>query len=254
MGGDRRRHPAAACGGLSAAALRAAGLRRGPGRGGLPVDRRAPGHDRGRAARIERETGHRYTPLVLLPTFVDARRPGAAAAAALMRERFGDLVSPIQIPRSARYDSAALAGVPVVVGAPRSTRGGRLPRRERRSDRAPGAQAAEAPRGAQRVRPRRHARRAAGDAPPPPWRGGPDRVELVASPSGSRMVGAHDGEPGLGEQTPVGRSVVAREDHRHSKPFTGPIRDPARPERREPAGPHPPPDRREHADRPSRAA
>jgi hypothetical protein len=38
-----------------------------------------------------------------------------------MRERFGDLVSPAQIPRSARYDSAALAGVPVVVGAPRSS-------------------------------------------------------------------------------------------------------------------------------------
>ena len=71
--------------------------------------------------RIERETSRRYTPLVLLPTFVDARRPGAAAAAALMRERFGDLVSPTQIPRSARYDSAALAGVPVVVSAPRST-------------------------------------------------------------------------------------------------------------------------------------
>jgi chromosome partitioning protein len=70
---------------------------------------------------IERETGRRYSPLVLLPTFVDARRPGAAAAVALMREQFGDLVSPSQIPRSARYDSAALAGVPVVVGAPRST-------------------------------------------------------------------------------------------------------------------------------------
>jgi MinD-like ATPase involved in chromosome partitioning or flagellar assembly len=42
-------------------------------------------------------------------------------AAALVRERFGDLVSPAEIPRSSRYDSAALAGVPVVVGAPRST-------------------------------------------------------------------------------------------------------------------------------------
>jgi chromosome partitioning protein len=70
---------------------------------------------------VERETGRRYTPLVLLPTFVDARRRGAEAAAALMRERFGDLVSPAEIPRSARHDSAALAGVPVVVGAPRSS-------------------------------------------------------------------------------------------------------------------------------------
>jgi chromosome partitioning protein len=70
---------------------------------------------------IERETGRRYAPLVVLPTFVDTRRPGAVAALALMRDRFGDVVSPSQIPRSARYDSAALAGVPVVVGAPRSS-------------------------------------------------------------------------------------------------------------------------------------
>src|SRR5439155_12517232 len=64
--------------------------------------------------------GRRYTPLLLLPTFVDPRRPGAVDATALMRERFGDLVSPSQIPRSARYDSSALAGVPAVVGAPHS--------------------------------------------------------------------------------------------------------------------------------------
>jgi chromosome partitioning protein len=70
---------------------------------------------------IERDTGRRYTPLVLLPTFVDPRRPGAVDATALMRERFGDLVSPAQIPRSSWYDSSALAGVPVVVGAPHST-------------------------------------------------------------------------------------------------------------------------------------
>jgi chromosome partitioning protein len=67
---------------------------------------------------IERSTGRRYSPLVLLPTFVDPRRPGAVDATALMRERFGDLVSPTQIPRSARYDSSALAGVPAVAGAP----------------------------------------------------------------------------------------------------------------------------------------
>ena len=70
---------------------------------------------------IERDAGRRYTPLVLLPTFVDARRPGALAAAALMRERFGDLVSPAQIPRSARHDTAALAGSPVVASSPRSS-------------------------------------------------------------------------------------------------------------------------------------
>ena len=38
-----------------------------------------------------------------------------------MRERFGELVSPAQIPRSARHDTAALAGSPVVASAPRST-------------------------------------------------------------------------------------------------------------------------------------
>ena len=70
---------------------------------------------------IERDAGRRYTPLVLLPTFVDARRPGALAATALMRERFGDLVSPAQIPRSARHDTAALAGSPVVASSPRSS-------------------------------------------------------------------------------------------------------------------------------------
>ena len=70
---------------------------------------------------IERDAGRRYTPLVLLPTFVDRRRPGALAATALMRDRFGDLVSPAQIPRSARHDTAALAGSPVVASAPRST-------------------------------------------------------------------------------------------------------------------------------------
>jgi chromosome partitioning protein len=69
---------------------------------------------------IERDTGRRYTPLLLLPTFVDPRRPGAVDATALMRERFGDLVSLTHIPRSARYDSSALAGVPAVVGAPLS--------------------------------------------------------------------------------------------------------------------------------------
>jgi chromosome partitioning protein len=70
---------------------------------------------------IERDADRRYTPLVLLPTFVDARRPGALAATALMRERFGDLVSPAQIPRSARHDTAALAGSPVVASSPRSS-------------------------------------------------------------------------------------------------------------------------------------
>jgi chromosome partitioning protein len=72
---------------------------------------------------IERERGRRYTPLVVLPTFVDPRRPGAVDATMVLRERFGDIVSAAGIPRSARFDSAALAGVPVVVGAPHSAAG-----------------------------------------------------------------------------------------------------------------------------------
>jgi chromosome partitioning protein len=63
---------------------------------------------------LERERNVRYQPLALLPTMVNPRRPGSRAAAALLRERFGDLVLPDDIPFSARLDSAALAGVPLV--------------------------------------------------------------------------------------------------------------------------------------------
>jgi chromosome partitioning protein len=63
---------------------------------------------------LERERDVRYRPLVILPTMVHARRPGSRAAAALLRERFGELVLPDDIPFSARLDSSALAGVPLV--------------------------------------------------------------------------------------------------------------------------------------------
>jgi chromosome partitioning protein len=107
-------------GGLSASALRAADAVVIPAAADyLSIDALQGTIEAVRA--IEHEAGRRYTPLVLLPTFVDARRPGALAATALMRERFGDLVSPAQIPRSARHDTAALAGSPVVASAPRST-------------------------------------------------------------------------------------------------------------------------------------
>jgi chromosome partitioning protein len=107
-------------GGLSASALRAADAVVIPAAADyLSIDALQGTIEAVRA--IERETGRRYTPLVLLPTFVDSRRPGALAAAALMRDRFGELVSPAQIPRSARHDSAALAGSPVVANAPRSS-------------------------------------------------------------------------------------------------------------------------------------
>ncbi len=107
-------------GGLSASALRAADAVVIPAAADyLSIDALQGTIETVRA--IERDAGRRYTPLVLLPTFVDPRRPGALAAAALMRDRFGELVSPAQIPRSARHDTAALAGCPVVASAPRST-------------------------------------------------------------------------------------------------------------------------------------
>jgi chromosome partitioning protein len=107
-------------GGLSASALRAADAVVIPAAADyLSIDALQGTIEAVRA--IERDAGRRYTPLVLLPTFVDPRRPGALAATALMRDRFGELVSPAQIPRSARHDTAALAGSPVVASAPRST-------------------------------------------------------------------------------------------------------------------------------------
>jgi chromosome partitioning protein len=107
-------------GGLSASALRAADAVVIPAAADyLSIDALQGTIEAVRA--VEHEVGRRYTPLVLLPTFVDARRPGALAATALMRDRFGELVSPAEIPRSARHDTAALAGSPVVASAPRST-------------------------------------------------------------------------------------------------------------------------------------
>jgi chromosome partitioning protein len=69
---------------------------------------------------VERDRGSRYRPLAVLPTMVQARRPGSRAAAALVRERFGELVLPDDIPHSARLDSSALAGVPVTAREPSS--------------------------------------------------------------------------------------------------------------------------------------
>jgi chromosome partitioning protein len=66
---------------------------------------------------VEKDLQRRFAPLAILPTFVD-RRPAAVAAEALLREQFGELVLPVAVPRSARFDSAALAGVPVTVAAP----------------------------------------------------------------------------------------------------------------------------------------
>jgi chromosome partitioning protein len=70
---------------------------------------------------VERELDMRYRPLVILPTMVNQRRPGSRAAATLLRERFGELVLPDDIPFSARLDSSALAGVPLVARDASST-------------------------------------------------------------------------------------------------------------------------------------
>jgi chromosome partitioning protein len=69
---------------------------------------------------VERERDMRYRPLAMLTTMVHPRRPGSRAAAALLRERFGELVLPDDIPFSARLDSSALAGVPLVAREPAS--------------------------------------------------------------------------------------------------------------------------------------
>jgi chromosome partitioning protein len=71
--------------------------------------------------RVEKASGSRYAPLAILPTFANPRRSGARAAEALLRDSFPDLVLESSIPVSARFDSAALAGVPVVVASPGSS-------------------------------------------------------------------------------------------------------------------------------------
>ncbi len=68
---------------------------------------------------VEKARGGAYAPLAVLPTFVDRRR-AATDAVALLHEQFGDLVLAGGIPRSARFDAAALSGVPVALGAPHS--------------------------------------------------------------------------------------------------------------------------------------
>jgi chromosome partitioning protein len=69
---------------------------------------------------IEHERGARFRPLAILPTMVHARRPASRTAAQLIREHFGELVLPEDIPWSARFDNAALSGVPVAAREPGS--------------------------------------------------------------------------------------------------------------------------------------
>jgi chromosome partitioning protein len=106
-------------GGLGEAALRAAdGVLVPVGADFLAVDALRSTLAAVRA--VERARGEAYRPLAVLATFADERRPGAAAAVALLRDHFPELVLDRAVPRSARFDSGALAGVPVVVSAPAS--------------------------------------------------------------------------------------------------------------------------------------
>ncbi len=68
---------------------------------------------------VEKARGAAYAPLVVLPTFVDRRR-ASADAVELLQAQFGDLLLAGGIPRSVRFDGAALAGLPIGITAPRS--------------------------------------------------------------------------------------------------------------------------------------
>ena len=86
----------------------------------------------------------------MLPTFVDRRR-ATADAVELLSQQFGELVLTGGMPRSVRFDSAALAGVPVAITAPRSAPAMPTPRRPPRWPRHwSGAEEARRPPGAPR--------------------------------------------------------------------------------------------------------
>jgi chromosome partitioning protein len=107
-----------ALGGLSDAALRAADAVLVP----VAADFLALDALRSTLAAIratEKSRGRGYAPLAILPTFVD-RRTASLAAVELLQEQFEDLVLADGVPRSSRFDAAALAGVPVTLMAPRT--------------------------------------------------------------------------------------------------------------------------------------
>jgi chromosome partitioning protein len=70
--------------------------------------------------RAEKAHRRRYTPLALLPTFVDRRSAASVAAMRVLEERLDGSLVLGEIPRSARFDAAALEGLPVGSMAPRS--------------------------------------------------------------------------------------------------------------------------------------
>ena len=69
---------------------------------------------------VEKSRGRSYAPLAILPTFVD-RRPATLAAVELLEAQFSDLVLAGGIPRSARFDAAALSpACPIALTAPQT--------------------------------------------------------------------------------------------------------------------------------------
>ena len=95
-----------ALGGLSDAALRAADAVLVP----VAADFLALDALRSTLAAVRaasRRPATSYAPLAMLPTFVDRRR-ATADAVELLHEQFGDLLLAGGIPRSARFDAAAL--------------------------------------------------------------------------------------------------------------------------------------------------
>jgi chromosome partitioning protein len=95
---------------------------------------------------VERRRGRRFAPLAVLPTFYEPRRAGSVAGLELLRAQLGELVLDAAIPRSARLDSAALAGLPVTAAAPQSAVAGAYREAARELSRRLARDAGSAPR------------------------------------------------------------------------------------------------------------
>jgi chromosome partitioning protein len=108
-----------ALGGLTDAALRAADAVLMPAAADfLAVESLRSAVDAVR--RAEKANGRRYRPLAVLPTMVEPRRATSRGALTVLGEHVGDLLLGVEVPRSARVDTSALEGVPLVLAAPAS--------------------------------------------------------------------------------------------------------------------------------------
>jgi chromosome partitioning protein len=68
--------------------------------------------------RAEKAHDRRYQPLAVLPTMVEPQRTASRTGLTLLGDQVGELLLGVEIPRSARADSSALAGVPLVLATP----------------------------------------------------------------------------------------------------------------------------------------